>query len=48
MLLDADALWILLGALALDALIGDPATLWRRLPHPVAAIGAGHRRLDRA
>lgn len=46
MLLDADALWILLGALALDALIGDPAALWRRLPHPVAAIGAAIDWLD--
>lgn len=47
MLLHADALWILLGALALDALIGDPAALWRRLPHPVVAIGAGVAWLDR-
>lgn len=39
MLLAPDALWILLGALALDALIGDPAWLWRRLPHPVAWFG---------
>jgi adenosylcobinamide-phosphate synthase len=29
----------LLLALALDALIGDPAWLHRRLPHPVALIG---------
>jgi adenosylcobinamide-phosphate synthase len=29
----------LLLALALDALLGDPAWLWRRLPHPVVAIG---------
>src|SRR3954469_14453273 len=46
MLLDADAVWVLLGALALDALIGDPAALWRRLPHPVAAIGAAIDWLD--
>ena len=26
-------------ALAVDALIGDPAVLYRRLPHPVAALG---------
>ncbi|MGH6916687.1 MAG: adenosylcobinamide-phosphate synthase CbiB [Geminicoccaceae bacterium] len=29
----------LLLALALDALMGDPRWLWRRLPHPVAAMG---------
>jgi adenosylcobinamide-phosphate synthase len=47
MLLHTDAPWILLGALALDALIGDPAALWRRLPHPVAAIGVAIGWLDR-
>lgn len=31
---------VLLLALALDWLIGDPAPLYRRIPHPVAAIGA--------
>ncbi|MCG8558637.1 MAG: adenosylcobinamide-phosphate synthase CbiB [Hyphomicrobiales bacterium] len=31
--------FILLGALLLDALIGDPDWLWRRLPHPVALMG---------
>ena len=30
---------ILLAALILDALIGDPPLLWRTLPHPVAIIG---------
>lgn len=29
----------LLAALMLDALIGDPPWLWRRLPHPVVLIG---------
>src|SRR5688572_14156364 len=29
----------LLLALALDALLGDPAWLYRRIPHPVALIG---------
>jgi adenosylcobinamide-phosphate synthase len=29
----------LLLALLLDALLGDPAWLWRRLPHPVVLIG---------
>jgi adenosylcobinamide-phosphate synthase len=37
----------LLLALALDALIGDPAWLQRRLPHPVALIGAAITRLER-
>ena len=30
---------ILLVALAIDAVIGDPKFLWRVVPHPVAAIG---------
>ncbi|MGH6921596.1 MAG: cobalamin biosynthesis protein, partial [Geminicoccaceae bacterium] len=43
----------LLLALALDALVGDPRWLWRRLPHPVAAMGRAigwleERRLDGA
>ena len=29
----------LLLAFALDALLGDPGWLWRRLPHPVVALG---------
>ena len=33
----APLLQALLLALALDALIGDPAWLYRRLPHPVVA-----------
>ncbi len=39
---------VLIVALAIDALIGDPSVLYRRVPHPVAAIGALIRRLDRA
>lgn len=39
MLLFADAALLLLLALALDALVGDPPALWRRVPHPVALIG---------
>ena len=31
--------WLLLAALALDAAIGDPDWLWRRLPHPVVLCG---------
>jgi adenosylcobinamide-phosphate synthase len=42
---------LLLGALLLDALVGDPDWLWRRLPHPVAlagrAIAALEGRLNR-
>ena len=34
-----DRLFVLLGALALDAAIGDPDAIWRRWPHPVAWIG---------
>ena len=32
---------VALVALALDAVIGDPDWLWRRLAHPVAGMGAG-------
>ncbi|PVB63645.1 adenosylcobinamide-phosphate synthase CbiB [Labrenzia sp. 011] len=39
MLFFDNALWVLLAALLLDAVIGDPGWLWRRLPHPVVGIG---------
>jgi len=39
MVLYDNALWLLLAALIVDALIGDPDWLWRRLPHPVVWIG---------
>ncbi|MCX2722829.1 adenosylcobinamide-phosphate synthase CbiB [Roseibium salinum] len=39
MLIFDHALWLLLAALLLDALIGDPDWLWRHLPHPVVWIG---------
>ena len=39
MLLYSDTLCLLLAALLLDAIIGDPDVLWRRLPHPVVMIG---------
>jgi len=39
MLLSETALWLLLAALFLDAAVGDPDWLWRRLPHPVVWIG---------
>jgi len=37
----------LLAALALDALFGEPVWLYRRIPHPVVAIGKGVAVLDR-
>jgi adenosylcobinamide-phosphate synthase len=30
---------VLLAALAIDAVVGDPRWLWRRLPHPVVIMG---------
>ncbi|MES0882196.1 adenosylcobinamide-phosphate synthase CbiB [Roseibium sp. SCP14] len=39
MLIYDHALWLLLAALLLDAIVGDPDWLWRRLPHPVVWIG---------
>jgi adenosylcobinamide-phosphate synthase len=39
MLIYDNALWLLLAALFIDAIIGDPDWLWRRLPHPVVWIG---------
>lgn len=38
---------ILLVALGLDAVVGDPPWLWRRLPHPVALIGRAIGAADR-
>ncbi|MCB1498939.1 MAG: cobalamin biosynthesis protein [Bauldia sp.] len=38
---------MLAAALALDALAGDPETLWRRVPHPVAVLGGLVGLLDR-
>lgn len=42
-----DAFAIAGAALLLDALIGDPGWLYRRLPHPVALIGRAIGGLDR-
>jgi adenosylcobinamide-phosphate synthase len=39
--------FIVIAAIAFDGLIGDPDWLWRRLPHPVAWIGALIGYLDR-
>ncbi|MGH6900412.1 MAG: adenosylcobinamide-phosphate synthase CbiB, partial [Geminicoccaceae bacterium] len=47
LLIDARLLFsCLLLALALDALLGDPRWLWRRLPHPVVMIGRALARLE--
>jgi adenosylcobinamide-phosphate synthase len=47
-LIDAQAVLAgLLLALALDALIGDPVWLYRRVPHPVALIGGAIGYLER-
>jgi len=51
MLVHGDALLLVVAALLLDAVIGDPDWLWRRAPHPVVWIGSGiawlERRLNR-
>jgi len=39
---------LLILALLLDALIGDPDALWRRLPHPAALMGRAIAGFDRA
>jgi adenosylcobinamide-phosphate synthase len=39
-LIGSNTLFIVVAALAFDALIGDPDWLWRRLPHPVVLIGS--------
>lgn len=41
------ALLVVLAALILDAVIGDPDALWRRWPHPVALMGGLIGFLDR-
>ena len=47
MLISGGGFFIVIAALAFDALIGDPDWLWRRLGHPVALIGALIDTLDR-
>jgi adenosylcobinamide-phosphate synthase len=42
-----ESLVIVVGALILDAVIGDPDWLWRRLPHPIVLIGRLIDGLDR-
>jgi len=46
-LISGGAFFIVIAALAFDALIGDPDWLWRRLGHPVAWIGTLIGHLDR-
>ena len=47
MLISGGGFFIVVAALAFDALIGDPDWLWRRTGHPVAWIGALIGFLDR-
>ena len=47
MLISSSGLFIVIAALAFDALIGDPEWLWRRVGHPVTLIGALIDTLDR-
>jgi adenosylcobinamide-phosphate synthase len=46
-LISLDHLWLLVIALVLDALFGDPERIWQRLPHPVAIVGGLIGLLDR-
>ncbi len=46
-MISPDHVWMLALALAVDAIVGDPDFLWRRVPHPVAAFGALIGWLDR-
>jgi adenosylcobinamide-phosphate synthase len=46
-LISSSGLFIVIAALAFDALIGDPDWLWRRIGHPVSLIGALIDLLDR-
>jgi adenosylcobinamide-phosphate synthase len=46
-LISGSGFFIVIAALAFDALIGDPDWLWRRLGHPVSLIGALIDLLDR-
>ena len=47
MLVWSDTFFVVVAALAFDALIGDPDWLWRRVPHPVTLIGSFIGWLDR-
>ena len=39
-------LWILASALVLDAFVGEPGWLWRRIPHPAVVMGHAVGKLD--
>ncbi|SHH02844.1 adenosylcobinamide-phosphate synthase [Kaistia soli DSM 19436] len=41
-------LWLLLAAILIDGLVGDPDWLWRRAPHPVAWFGGLIGWIDRS
>jgi adenosylcobinamide-phosphate synthase len=47
MLFNEHAVLVLLCAMALDGLVGDPDWLWRRLPHPITLMGRFIAILDR-
>ena len=48
MLFADDSLRVLVLALVLDAAVGDPDWLWRRMPHPVVVFGWAIDQLDHA
>ncbi len=41
--MSTEILVVLVAALVLDRIVGDPDWLWRRLPHPVVLFGADDR-----
>lgn len=41
-------LWILASALVIDAFLGEPDWLWRRIPHPAVIMGRAVGALDRS
>ena len=43
----SETLFILFLALVLDRIVGDPDTLWRRVPHPVVLFGKAIGAMDR-
>ncbi len=47
-MMSIEILIVLVAALALDRVVGDPDWLWRRLPHPVVLFGAAIGWFDRS
>ncbi len=47
-MISADHFWLLAVALTLDAFVGDPDAIWRRVAHPVALLGGLVGWLDHA